>query len=117
MIGIDVLEVSRMKKALKVNTFKQKVFTETEIEYCEKLKNAAAHYTGFFCAKEAVMKALKDCKKITFNHIQILHDVNGAPCVELFGEAKKVFESMGYKNIEISISQTKTIATAICMLR
>ena len=35
-IGVDILEVGRMERALKQTGFKEKVFTDDEIAYCEK---------------------------------------------------------------------------------
>lgn len=81
-----------------------------------KFKDREAHIAGFFCAKEAVMKALENCKKISFKDIKISHSEFGAPKVELLGEAKRVFEEMGGKKIQISISQTGAYATAMCLI-
>ncbi len=116
MIGIDIIEVERIKRALKQASFKTRVFTPGEIAYAEKYKNKEAHLAGFYTAKEAVMKALEDCKQISFLDIEILHKQNGAPFIELRGNAKEVFEKMGKKNLEISISQTNKTATAVCII-
>ena len=34
-MGVDILEVGRMERALKQAGFKEKTFTRDEIEYCE----------------------------------------------------------------------------------
>ena len=117
MIGCDVIEVERVENSLKKEGFVKAILTESEIEYCKKFKNFYSHVAGFFCAKESVMKALEDCRQISFLDIEICHFETGKPFVKLYGKAKQVFESKKYKNIEISISQTNTIAMAMCEVR
>ena len=118
MIGIDLVEMGRFKQSLKKEGFINKILLPGEIEYVNQfVKNKEAHIAGFFCAKEAVMKALKDCKKISFLDIEIKHQTNGAPYAELMGEAKRVFEKQSLIGMEISISQTDNYATAVCILK
>lgn len=58
-IGIDIIEVERVKNQIsKSNGFREKIFTEREIEYCESKKNKAQHYAARFAAKEAFFKAI-----------------------------------------------------------
>lgn len=116
MIGIDIVEVGRIKEALQNDLFIKKILTNNEIEYVNSLKNKQEHIAGFFACKEAVMKALEDCKKIGFTEIEVLHYNSGKPYVVLYGEAKRVFEEKKCKTIEVSISQTENYATAICKI-
>lgn len=116
MIGVDILEVARIEEALKIKNFCKRVFTENELAYAKTCKNIASHLTGFFCVKEAVMKALEDCKKLSFLDIEVCHNASGKPFVKLYKKAKKLFENKNYKNIEISISQTENYATAFCLI-
>ncbi|MBE7082933.1 MAG: holo-[acyl-carrier-protein] synthase [Clostridiales bacterium] len=116
MLGIDILEVERIEKQISNENFISKVFTQNEINYVNQFKNKAEHYAGFFCAKESVMKALEDCKQMSMTEIEVNHKPNGKPYVKLFGKALEVFEKTNFKTIEISISQTKTYATAVAML-
>ncbi len=117
MVGIDILEVERIRQALKKESFLKRVFTTEELKYVQKYKDSVSHLAGFFCAKEAVMKALVDCKNISFSNIEICHEKSGKPFVNLFGNAKKCFEKNKHSSIEISISQTNTYATAICLIK
>ena len=116
MIGIDLVEVARINESLKNENFIKKILTEQEIKYVNKFKSPNEHIAGFFAVKEAVMKALKDCKKIGFTEIEIFHDEFGAPCVRLYGNALKVFNKTKAKSIEVSISQTTNFATGMAML-
>ncbi len=46
-IGVDVVDVDRMKFALeRTPRIRQRLFTEREIAYCEKFRFAERHYAG-----------------------------------------------------------------------
>jgi phosphopantetheine--protein transferase-like protein len=94
------------------------LFTEKEIKYFNKFKDKQTHVAGAFCAKEAICKALKTGfnGKVLPREIEILHKDNGAPYAVLKGGAKQVFDELGLKNIDISISHDKEKATAICIV-
>ena len=117
MIGIDLVEVQRINEAIiKNENFLYKILTQKEIEYVNSFQNKESHTAGFFACKEAVMKALENCKKISFTDIEILHKESGKPYIKLYGEAKCVFEQCDLNKIEVSISQDKNYATAICVI-
>ena len=105
MVGVDILETERVKKALQKDNFLKSICLESEIEYINRFKEKAEHVAGFFVAKEAVMKALEKCDKIMFLDIEIKHKETGKPYVVLHGEAKKIFQESKAKNIEISIKK------------
>lgn len=118
MIGIDIIEIERVKSIAENDIRLSSLFTEKEIKYFNKYKNKETHVAGGFCAKEAVSKALKTGfnGKVLPREIEILHKESGAPYVVLKGGAKEVFESLGFTNIDISISHDKEKATAICIV-
>ena len=110
-IGIDIVEVSRFEKHADnpESRFCERVFTPYELEYLKTKK--AASMAGLFAAKEAVAKALGTGFRGFFpNDIEIKHNESGAPYVVLHGKAK---EQAGDAKILISISHTKTLATAV----
>jgi len=114
-IGVDICEVKRFKeKSIK---FYEKIFKNDEILYAKKYKNYAEHFAGFFCAKEAIMKAIGvGIDKINVKDIEILHLKSGKAVVNLSGNAKKIFNSLNEKQIEISISHTKEFAVAFAII-
>ena len=70
--GIDIIEVDRIKSAVQElgDTFLNKIYTMSEIEYCNKSKGDIKyqHLAARFAAKEAVFKALSeniDCGNVT----------------------------------------------------
>ncbi len=48
-IGVDLVEVSRIEKALQQEGFKEKIFTDEEIAYCESKKCHAAESFRTLC--------------------------------------------------------------------
>ncbi len=118
-IGIDIIEVERVRKLIsKKDKYLKKVYTETEIEYCEKFKRNEQEYAGRFCAKEAFSKALGTgiSHGIKFNEIEIVNDKLGKPQIVLYGGTKEYFEKKGLKNSFVSISHLKEYATAAVVI-
>ena len=111
-LGTDIIEVDRIKKSIDRygEKFLQKIFTKKEIEYCLKHKNSYIHFAGRFCAKESVAKAIGTGfnKDLNFLDIEIINDKSGKP--------KVFFKKEEKPNILISISHTKTIASAVAIV-
>ena len=89
--GIDIIEISRIKESIENDTqekFKNRVFTQREIEYCEnKKKQKYQHYAARFATKEAAFKALSekipDKYAIEWKNIETFNDSNGRPQIKL----------------------------------
>ena len=112
--GTDIIEISRIRKSIDElgETFKNKVFTQKEIEYCEsKGKQKYQHYAARFAAKEAVFKAISKILNgkydITWKDIEVLNDENGRPYIKLSEQFANKIE-----DIDISISHCKEYAVA-----
>ena len=108
-IGTDIIEIERIKEAInRTVTFKQKVYSEKEIEHIERKKNPYASFAGRFAAKEAVAKAVgTGVRGFSLRDIEILNEENGRPVIETI-----VFEG----NIHVSISHTDKTAIAQVVL-
>ncbi|MCX7841940.1 MAG: holo-ACP synthase [Clostridia bacterium] len=119
--GVDIIEVSRIKKSLDNNgdAFREKVFTQKEIDYCESKRIARYHsYAARFAAKEAVVKALGTgiSKGVYWKDIEVLNGENGCPYIVLHGKAQKIFEAAGGKNISLSLSHSNQHAIAFAVM-
>ncbi len=105
-IGTDIINIKRMKKTLKINgdTFKKRIFSKSEIKYCDKKKNSFSFYAKRFAAKEALSKALGTGirKGIYFRDIEVLNDGFGKPSIKLKGSTAK-FLKKKIKNKKYSI--------------
>ena len=116
--GTDIIEIYRIKEAIEKNgdIFLNKIYTENEIEYCERHYAAKyQHYAARFAAKEAVSKFLGTgfCGEFDWKEIEILNNEFGKPEVKLNGKALEFFNKLEYKEISISMSHCKEYATSI----
>lgn len=115
-LGVDIAEVGRMKTAIERHgeTFLRRVYTAREQEYCERFKNKYERYAGRFAAKEAAMKALGTgwSRGVRWVDVEVVREKGGRPTMKLAGEAAKVAERMGVKNIALSITHTAEQAFA-----
>jgi len=113
-IGIDIIEIERIKDAILSKTrFKNRFFTEGEIAYCELHKSPWAHYAGRFAAKEAIVKALgTGFRGFKWQDIEIVKDELGKPKVVLHNQANKLAQEEGITEIMISISHSRDYAVA-----
>jgi len=98
--------------------FRNKIFTPSEIQYCESMKNKYQHYAARFSAKEAFMKALGTGWRfgIRFADIEIFHDDLGKPFIRGYGKAKELLINEGISKIHVSLSHLKEMATAIVII-
>lgn len=94
--------------------FLQRVFTEQEIRYCQRRKEAIQHYAGRWAAKEAVMKTLGTgfTRGVGFQDIEVQNRRSGQPAIKLRGTAQDVAKRLGIDDVLISISHCRAYATA-----
>lgn len=57
-IGVDILEISKIRKLMKNEKFLNRFFSDAEISYIESSAKADETCAGIFAAKEAIIKAL-----------------------------------------------------------
>ncbi len=115
-LGTDIVEVDRIAKMIAEHGdhFLQRIFTAAEIEHCQPRREFAQHFAGRWAAKEAVMKALGTgfTKDVGWTEIEILVRPSGQPFVVLHGRTRDYAASLGIGEIMITISHTRTMATA-----
>lgn len=118
-IGVDVVDVDRMKFALKrTPKIRQRLFTEAEISYCENFRFAERHYAGRWATKEAVTKAL-GCGLIQWNGVEVIRRRGQAPTVRIFGKIERFAALVGVREeeLQISITHSELSAVAVCIVR
>ena len=116
-IGTDIIEIDRVRQAVGREIFKQKVFTETEQNYCESHgKQKYASYAARFAAKEAFFKALGTGIFTKLTEVEVKNNSQGQPEIFLYGAAEKIFFDKGGGKIFLSLSHSKDFATAVCLL-
>lgn len=118
-VGIDVLDVVRMEKFVQNEHFLEKYFTPYEIEYVSKTNRQTLSLAGIFSAKEAFLKALGIGigGGIDLKDIEIRHEESGKPYLQVISRTSQiVLSTMNVIDIQISISHSDEMATAICII-
>ncbi len=117
-VGIDIIEIERIKKSVDRygDLFLNKIFTETELNYCLTKKNRYQHLAARFAAKEAIAKALATgwSKGFRWKDIEIYNEKSGLPKVKLFGELKR-FLGLS-KSLKITMSHSEHYVTCFAIL-
>ena len=111
-IGIDIIEIPRIKKAITRwgQAFLHRVYTDSELKlYREKPSSLAAR----FACKEAVMKLLGTGRNgIHWREIETLSHPSGKPLLNLYGGARSQANKLGIKEIAVSLAHSKEYAIA-----
>jgi holo-[acyl-carrier protein] synthase len=117
-IGIDIIEIDRIKKSVDKygDLFLNKIFTETEINYSLSKKNKYQHLAARFAAKEAIYKALSSDTSYIYSwqDIEIYNEPNGLPKVLLYGPLKNYLGSE--KDMKISMSHSDNYVTCVAIV-
>ena len=118
-IGIDMIEVDRISKRVNNdNGFKEKVFSQREISYCELSGNKAQNYAARFAAKEAFLKATGAGLTLSYelHEIEVITDEAGKPGIELTGGYKELSITKNWNHIYLSLSHLRSVACAVVII-
>ncbi|MBI2847797.1 MAG: holo-ACP synthase [Chloroflexi bacterium] len=111
-IGVDIIEIGRVEKAIKRwgLRFLQRIYTEAELRLSYARPSSLA---ARFAAKEAVMKTLgTGARGVSWREIEILSDSRGKPLVYLYGKALARANELGLGQLSISLSDSRQHAVA-----
>lgn len=115
-IGIDVVEVDRIKSSIDQfgEQFLSRIFTPLEREYCERQKQQELNFAARFAAKEAIAKALGTGigKSVSWQDMEIIRKESGEPDVKLTGKAEALAEEINLAQIKVSLTHAKHYAAA-----
>jgi holo-[acyl-carrier protein] synthase len=118
--GIDIAETQRIEQALERHgeRFLRRIFTPSEITYCDRFKNKAERYAARFAAKEAAFKALGTgwANGVRWLDIEIGHQPSGKPELVLSGRAREVADQLGVTLAVVSISHANRYVVAQVIL-
>jgi holo-[acyl-carrier protein] synthase len=119
-IGIDLVQISRIESALQRwgDRFLDRVFTKTEVAYCQSKVQSAPCLALRFAAKEAFVKALGTGFRqgLGFKQVEVENDSTGRPVLNLYGKSKKVCHGCGIINRHLSLSDDGLYAIAMVLL-
>ena len=115
-LGVDITEVDRIEAAIarRGRAFLERLFTPSEIRYCEKHRNRAERFAGRFAAKEAAMKALGTgwARGVRWVDIEVVREPSGKPTLKLSGATRAIADQLGVKNIAVTITHDGNTALA-----
>ena len=110
--GIDIIEISRIKKAIDRwgETFLRRIYTDSELRLYRKSTSSLA---ARFACKEAVMKLLGTGRNgANWLDIETISHTSGKPVVKLYGRAQSEADKLGVKEIAVSLSHSREYAIA-----
>jgi holo-[acyl-carrier protein] synthase len=113
-VGIDLLEIERLERALERRpNLAQRLFTDGERAYAASRARPGQHLAARFCAKEAVAKAL-GLTAWSFRDVEVISG-SGAPTVKLRGGAAERAAALGV-GVRVSLTHTTRDAAAVAIL-
>jgi holo-[acyl-carrier protein] synthase len=113
-VGVDIIEIERIRKALERPGFRERCFTTAEQEYCESRADPAQSYAARFAGKEAVGKALGCGINFTWKDVEIVG--RPKPGVRLSGRTAAFAEKVRAGAIDLSMTHSREIAAAIAVV-
>ena len=121
-IGTDIIENKRIKKSIKNNKFKKRIYSSNELKQANLLKNEISFFSKRYVAKEAFAKALGTGfrNNLNFKDIEVINDKMGKP---FYLKTKKITKIVQKKfkvknfNCFLSISDEKDYSTAFTIIQ
>ena len=99
--GIDIAEVPRIAEAIQRHggRFLRRVFTESEMAYCDSKANRIERYAARFAAKEAGMKALGTGWNhgVRWRDVEVCRQPGGRPTIAFHGKAAELPPGLGLR--------------------
>ena len=118
-LGVDIVENRRLADSIRRygEAFLERVFLQSEREYCGKMAMPERCYGARFAAKEAVAKAMGTGfgKELGWRDIEIVRLGSGAPAVVLHGAGAATARRLGIGEWKISLSHSDDYATATAL--
>ncbi len=119
-VGVDIVDIGRIRdmRERQGDRFIQRVYTQTEQDYCLRMKFPDKHLAARFAAKEAVSKAFTTGigERFNWTSIGVVVGDRGQPEIELDEKGSRFMESLGGARVAISLSHTETTAIACAVL-
>lgn len=113
MLGCDIVEINRIKKAIEKHgdRFINRILSEEEKEIFKKRGNSYQFFAGRFAAKESISKSFKTgiVSELTFKDISIINGEKGEPIVYI--------KNVRRDDVEVSISHGRDYSIAVSIIR
>jgi holo-[acyl-carrier protein] synthase len=117
-VGLDLIEIGRIERALvRYPSFRDRVFTPSEREYCDSRPNPPQHYAARFAGKEAVGKALGFGVARAFAWRDVEISGRPKPAVRLSGRVAEWARRTEAGALDLSMTHSRELAAAVCVMR
>ena len=119
--GVDIVDNTRIKNAIKNKFFVSRIFTVNEIKKSKNLNNKTNYFAKRFAAKEAFVKALGEGfrNNINFSDIDVTNDKKGKPIINISTNIKKFLKkkfNLKKFKIFLSLSDEKKYSIAYVII-
>ncbi|MCK5200785.1 MAG: holo-ACP synthase [Spirochaetales bacterium] len=117
-LGIDFVNVNRMRHWPEVDGIIERFFHKNEVESSmSRGSSSILSLAARFAAKEAFGKALgTGLKGIKLTDIEVWNNYNGKPDIILHETALEAFMDLGGKSIHLSLSHEEEAAVAVVII-
>lgn len=113
-VGIDLEEIARVKQSMRNPGFCRRILGEEEYRQLAAREFPPQSVAASFCAKEAFSKVLgTGVRNFSLKEVELLRRENGAPYLHLHGRALTLFESLGGRELAVSVSHTRELVTVV----
>ena len=121
-IGVDIIDNKRIKKSIKNNKFKNRIYSANELKLSSLSINKTSFFSKRFAAKEAFAKALGTGfrNSLNFKDIEVINDKLGKPYYAKNRKITKLIQkNFNVKNFNcfLSISDEKDYSTAFTIIQ
>ena len=121
-IGVDIIENKRIKKSIKNNNFKNRIYSAKELKLSSLSINKTSFFSKRFAAKEAFAKALGTGfrNSLNFKDIEVINDKLGKPYYLINSKVKNLIKrkkKVQNFNLFLSISDEKEYSIAFTVIQ
>ena len=118
--GIDIVNIERIDHLITRwgDLFVRRVFTEKEIDRCQRQARPSECYAIRFAAKEAFLKAigLGFREGIRWTDMEVVNDSMGKPSLFLHRKAMELVRTLGIRQAILTLSHDRPFAVAHVLL-
>lgn len=119
-IGTDLVDIARVQGLLerRGERARARLFTDAEIDYCERATRSAQSFAARFAAKEAFFKAIGIGwgQGVDWTEVEVISGPNRAPRLRVSGAAKRRIAELGVRRMHLSLTHSETTAAAFLIL-
>jgi holo-[acyl-carrier protein] synthase len=115
-MGVDIVDVGRIARLLERRPgFVTRIFSDEEIDYCDRSGRRAECYAARWAAREACAKALGGIPGGRWRDIRVVRADDGVVTLDLVGPARDRASEVGADRLLVSFAHERGAAVACCL--